>query len=94
MSWVVQIYDMTDIGTQELVQGLLSGLDGTTAQTAANGPDHYVVVECGTARQAQAVFSLVTSADPGATLIHTTKGRAGNIPLEPDPDDKAADEPV
>lgn len=73
---VVQIYDMTDVGAQEIVLGLLHDWEGVTARPAFSGPDQYVVVECDDSTRTHSVFTMVTSVDPGATLIHATNGRA------------------
>jgi hypothetical protein len=85
---IYQVYDMSDRDAQELVFGLLRQVDDVAVSPAANGPDHYVVVECGDSARARSIFTLVTSIDPGATLIHTTTGEAPDFvrPLELDLD--------
>ena len=85
-SSVTQLYDMSDADAQELVVGLLQNRTGVSARPAASGPDQYVVVECSDPAHARSIFTLVTSVDPGATLLHATNGRApGNgLPLELD----------
>lgn len=87
-SSIYQVYDMSDRVTQELVFGLLSDVDDITVSPAANGPDRYVVIECGDSARARSIFTMVTSIDPGATLIHTTTGEAPDFarPLELDLD--------
>lgn len=82
---MIQIYDMSDVGAQELVLGLLQDWDGIAARAAFNGPDQYVVIEFGDSARAHSIFTMVTSADPGATLIHATNGHAPRLddrPLE------------
>ena len=85
---VIQIYDMSDADAQELVIGLLQAWDGLDARPAFSGPDRYVVVECSDSARAHSIFTMVTAVDPGATLIHTTNGRAPDFsrPLELDLD--------
>lgn len=81
---VVQVYDMSDADTQGRVLELLEGRDDVAARLAFNGPDHYLVVECGDPGHAYAIFTMVTTADPRATLIHSTDGAAPEFdrPLE------------
>ena len=73
---VVQMYDMSDAETQERVLGMLQDHADVTARLESSGPDHYIVVECDDPDRVRSIFTIVTSADPGATLIHTTNGRA------------------
>ena len=85
MSWpVTQMYDVSDEDAQLLVVGLLQDWDDVEARAAASGPDHYVVVECGDPARARAIFTMVTTVDPGATLIHSTNSRSPETerPLE------------
>jgi hypothetical protein len=72
MGWLVQIYDVTDGSSQELIAGLLSGIDTLTVESSTSGSRHFVVVECADSMQAQSVFKLVRSIDFGARLLHTT----------------------
>ena len=83
---VIQLYDMSDADAQELVVGLLRDWTGVEARPATSGPDRYVVVECSDPEHARSIFTLVTSVDPGATLLHATNGRVAEIglPLEVD----------
>ena len=82
---VIQIYDMSDVDAQELVLGLLRDWKGVGASPAFSGPDRYVVIECADPGRAQSIFTMVTSIDPSATLIHSTNGHPpqfGERPLE------------
>ena len=72
MGWLVQVYDVTDSSSQELIAGLLSGIDSLTVEATTSGSRHFVVVECADSMQAQSVFRLVRSIDFGARLLHTT----------------------
>ena len=85
-SSVIQLYDVSGVDAQELVVGLLQDWSGVDARPAVSGPDRYVVVECSDPGHARSIFTLVTSADPGATLLHATNGPAPEIglPLELD----------
>lgn len=65
----VQIYSVTDANSQELIVGLLSGIDDLSVQAATSGPDRLVVVECAEASQSRSVFRLVTSIDFDAALV-------------------------
>lgn len=74
--WLVQIYEMTDTRAQELVAGLLTGVDGLTVSTGPSGPDHFVTVVLRDATRAQSVFQLMTSVDSKAVLIHSGTDQA------------------
>lgn len=71
---IFQVYDMSDRDAQEFVLGLLGAVDDVAVSPAANGPDHYVVIECSDSARARSIFTFVTAIDAGATLIHTTTG--------------------
>jgi hypothetical protein len=82
---VVQIYDMSDGEAQETLLDLLQEVDGIAARPAFSGPDRYLVIECDDATRAHSIFTMVTSVDPDATLIHSTNGSAPQFddrPLE------------
>lgn len=80
---VVQVYDMTDVGAQEFVLGLLQDWEGVHARPAFNGPDQYVVIECEDSTRTRSIFTMVTSVDHGATLIHATNGPAPRFDERP-----------
>ena len=92
MSWpVIQMYDMSDVDAQELVVGLLQAWGGVAARPAYHGPDRQATVECNDPARAHAIFTMVTSVDPGAVLVHSTNGDGGTAddvarPLELDLD--------
>jgi hypothetical protein len=71
-SWLVQIFEMSDEDAQNVVGGLLSGIDGLTVELAFRGPDRFLVVDCGSAAQAISVQRFVTAIDPRAVVIHTS----------------------
>lgn len=70
--WLVQIYELTDTHAQDLVAGLLAGVDDLTVNAGPNGPDHFLTVVLHDASKAQSVYQLVTSVDPKAVIIHTS----------------------
>jgi hypothetical protein len=84
LSWLIQIYAVTDDASQELIAGLLSGIEGLTVESPTSGAQRFVVVECSDSLQAGSVFKLVTSIDFGARLVHTaTNGAVTQRDLEP-----------
>jgi len=83
---VFQLYDMSDVDAQMLVVGLLQDWSGVEAWSASSGPDSYVVVECRDPARARSIFTMVTSVDRGATLLHTTTGRAPEFALRLEPE--------
>lgn len=76
MGWLVQMYEVADSSSQELIAGLLSGIESLTVEAATSGSRHIVVVDCSDSMQAQSVFRLVRSIDFGARLLHTTNASA------------------
>ncbi|HUS20842.1 MAG TPA: hypothetical protein VMZ66_02380 [Aeromicrobium sp.] len=72
--WLIQIFAVSDASAQELITGLLGGFDDVAARAATNGPDHFVVTECGDPMRARAVFRLLTSVDVHASVVHTSNG--------------------
>ena len=82
-SWLVQIYEVTDDASQELIAGLLSGIDGLTVESPMSGSRRFVVVECTDSMQARSVFKLVHSIDFDARLLHTATSAAV---VEPEPE--------
>ena len=69
--WIVQIYDVSDDYAQELIVGLLSGVDDLIVESAASGPDRFVIVECVDPAQARSVGRLITSIDFDARMVHS-----------------------
>lgn len=67
--WPVQIYAVSDDHAQELIVGLLSGIDELTVEAATSGPDHFVIVECVDGDQADSVGRVITAIDFDATLV-------------------------
>jgi hypothetical protein len=72
--WLIQIYDVTDDASQELIAGLLAGIDGLTVESPSSGSHHFVVVECTDSMQARSAFRLVKAIDFEARLLHTANG--------------------
>jgi hypothetical protein len=71
--WPVQIYGVSDDHAQELIVGLLSGVDDLTVEPATSGPDRFVIVECVDRDQAHSVGRVITAIDFEATLIHSAE---------------------
>lgn len=76
--WLVQIFAVSDALAQELIVGLLGGIDGVVVTSSTKGNDHFVVTECVDPGQARSVFRIVTSIDLDAAVVHTSNG-----PIEP-----------
>lgn len=74
--WLVQIYELTNGNAQDLVAGLLAGVDDLTVNAGPNGQGHFVTVVLRDASKAQSVYRLVTSVDPRAVLIHSSTEQA------------------
>jgi hypothetical protein len=79
-AWLVQIYEVSDRSSQEILCGLLSGLPSVTVDAPSTSTEHYLIVDCTDATQAQTVFGLVTSVDYEARLVHTTTGPRPSLP--------------
>ena len=76
--WRLQIYLASDQTAQELIAGLLAGIDSLAVETARSDFDSFVVVESASQQEADDVFRFVAAVDPGVKLIHTWAE-----PLEP-----------
>lgn len=77
--WRLQIYLVSDRTAQELIAGLLAGIDSLAVEVASSDFDDFVVVESASSREAYEVRRLVEAIDPGVRLIHTSVPQ----PLEP-----------
>jgi hypothetical protein len=76
--WRLQIYLVSDQTSQELISGLLAGIDTLTVEVARSDFDSFVVVESASQEEADDVHRFVEAVDPGVKLIHTSVE-----PLEP-----------
>jgi hypothetical protein len=76
--WRLQIYLVSDQTSQELVSGLLAGIDTLVVEVVRSDFDSFVVVESASQEEADHVLRFVEAVDPGVKLIHTTAE-----PLEP-----------
>jgi hypothetical protein len=72
---IVQIYGVSDAHAQELIVGLLSGIDDLVVESATNGLERLVVVECVDNEQAISVRRVITAIDFDATLVHSASSR-------------------
>lgn len=77
--WRLQIYLVSDQTSQELIAGLLAGIDSLVVDVACSDFDHFVVVECTDSREAYEVGRFVQAIDAGVRLIHTSTAQ----PMEP-----------
>jgi hypothetical protein len=77
--WRLQIYLVSDQTSQELIAGLLAGIDSLVVDVTSSDFDDFVVVESPGSREAYEVHRLVQAIDPGVTLVHTSARQ----PLEP-----------
>jgi hypothetical protein len=73
-SWLVQIYELSDEISQEILAGLLAGVSKLAVDAQSTPTDCFLIVECVDSAQAQWVRDLVTSVDHRARLIHTASG--------------------
>jgi hypothetical protein len=77
--WLVQIYEMTDRDSHELIVELLTGVDQLNVSAGPAGPDYFVTVVLHDASRARSVYQLVTSVDPNALLIHSGTERVTRL---------------
>jgi hypothetical protein len=70
--WRLQIYLVSDQTSQELIAGLLAGIDHLAVETARSDFDSFVVVESASQEEADEVLRFVEAIDPGVRLIHTS----------------------
>ena len=73
--WRLQIYLVSDRTAQELIAGLLGGIDSLVIEVANSDYDSFVVVESTGVREAYEVHRLVQTIDPDVRLIHTSTAR-------------------
>ena len=76
--WRLQIFLVSDQTSQELIAGLLAGIDSLVVEVSRSDFDSFVVVESPSQEEADEVQRFVEAVDPGVKLIHTTIE-----PLEP-----------
>ena len=77
--WRLQIYLVSDQTSQELIAGLLAGIDSLVVDAVSSDFDEFVVIESTGDREAYEVCRLVQAIDPDATLVHTSIPQ----PMEP-----------
>jgi hypothetical protein len=73
--WRLQIYLVSDPTSQELVAGLLAGIDSLVVEVASSDFDDFVIVESTSGREAHEVRQLMQAIDPDARLVHTSVPR-------------------
>lgn len=67
---LIQVFEVSDGRAQELIVGLLRGVQDMRVEAAHNGPDFFVITECDDALQADSVARIVNSIDYDARLTH------------------------
>lgn len=72
--WLVQIFQMTDRGTQQSVVDLLTGVGGFSVDARTCERGSFLIIESEDSTRALNVYELVMTADPFAELIHSTTG--------------------
>ena len=75
----VQIYLVSNRTLQELMAGLLAGIDSITVDIASSDLDEFVIVESSCRQDADEVQRFVRAVDPGVKLVHTSAAE----PVEP-----------
>lgn len=75
----VQIYLVSNPTLQELIAGLLAGIDSIIVEIASSDLDEFVIVESACRQDADDVLRFVQAVDPGVKLVHTSTAE----PLEP-----------
>lgn len=76
-TWLVQVYEMSDLPAQKSALSVLSDMPGLTVDARACERGSFVIVECEDTSQAMAVYELVMMADHDAELIHSTTSPSG-----------------
>lgn len=76
---LIQVFEVSDVRAQELIVGLLRGVQDMRVEAATSGPDFFVITECDDAMQADSVARIVTSIDFGARLTHAGYDRAESL---------------
>ena len=76
---LVQVFEVSDARAQELIVGLLRGVQDLEVEAARSGPDFFVITECDDAFQAESVARIVSSIDFDARLTETRFGSAESL---------------
>lgn len=74
--WLVQIYELSDQISQDVLTGLLAGVPELTVDAQSTSTGVFLIVDCVDSGQPRWVHSLVTSVDRQARLLYTTGGVA------------------
>ena len=72
-TWLVQIFQMTDVGAQSSAAALLSSAHGVSVDARTCERGSFLIVECEPAA-ALSMYELVMMADQDAELIHSATG--------------------
>ena len=71
-SWLIQVYQMSDVPAQTSAADLLSSIGALTVDVRTCERGAFLVVECSEITDALHVFELVMMVDSDAELIHST----------------------
>lgn len=77
LRWLIQVYEMSDVSTQESALNVLADMPGLTVDARSCERGDFLIVECADATQALAVYELVVMADPNAELTHSATAPSG-----------------
>ncbi|HJR90564.1 MAG TPA: hypothetical protein VJ782_10440 [Aeromicrobium sp.] len=76
---LIQVFEVSDARAQELIVGLLRGVQDLEVEAALSGPDFFVITECDDAFQAESVARIVHSIDFDARLTETRFGPSESL---------------
>jgi hypothetical protein len=77
--WLIQIYAISNAAVQEMIRSLLAVIDSVTVQATRRGADLFLVVESFGDEEAWCIHRFITSADPGASLLHASAGEGDPV---------------
>lgn len=73
-SWLVQVYQMSDVAAQQHAAELLSSVGTLTVDVRTCDDGAFLVVDCSETADPLHVYELVMMVDSGAELIHSATG--------------------
>lgn len=75
-SWLIQVYQMSDVPAQTSAVELLSSIGSLTVDARTCESGAFLAVECSAIADALHVYELVVMVDSDAELIHSTTSSA------------------
>lgn len=70
-SWLLQVYEMSNLASRESAVSLLASAPGVTIDTRSCERGNFLIAECPDIGNAMAMYELVVLADPHAELIYS-----------------------